>query len=453
MYPVFLRVTSLFLVLGALVVAQILQVLPPPSLFYWLIPASLLCVACIIGFRHNNWWSVFIAILVFVVGLILYQFSSFSDVNDSQAANSADMVRVSLQVPDKYRQGTFSATHDLEVIDGLEVSVYAAGLDQPRMIAFGPDGHLYVSLPRKGQVLVLPDVDRDGVADHHKVFASDLKSPHGLAFNKEGLVVAGTGSLVLLRDQDRDLRADSATLLSDDIPAGGGHWTRSVVVDRSGDYLVSAGSSCNACEEDDPRRAAILKIPSEGGKAEIFARGLRNSVGLALAPGTGDLWASNNGRDMLGDDLPPEEINRIVRGGDYGWPYCYGQRIPDPDLGSVERCAGTIPPVVEMQAHSAPLGVTFGQGLDFPQPLTRMFYVAFHGSWNRSVPTGYKLIGIPFANGKVTGAPQDIVRGWLEGYRAWGRPVAPAVGPDGALYLSDDRAGAVYRIDYQSRKG
>ncbi|HKL49009.1 MAG TPA: PQQ-dependent sugar dehydrogenase, partial [Desulfuromonadales bacterium] len=187
-------------------------------------------------------------------------------------------------------------------------------------------------------------------------------------------------------------------------------------------------------------------------EAEIFARGLRNSVGLALHPDTGELWGSDNGRDMLGDDLPPEEINLIRKGSDYGWPYCYGNRTPDPKYDRPDRCKDTTPPQVTMQAHSAPLGIAFGKGLNFPETFQKMLFVGFHGSWNRSVPTGYKLVGIPFEEGRPVGGPVDIISGWLEGRTAWGRPVGPLVGPDGALYLSDDRTGAVYRIWFPERQ-
>jgi len=221
-----------------------------------------------------------------------------------------------------------------------------------------------------------------------------------------------------------------------------------VLVGTDEHLYVSVGSTCNACLEEDWRRASVLRLPLSGGTASLFARGLRNSVGLAFHPQTGELWGSDNGRDLLGDDLPPEEVNRIVAGGDYGWPYCYGERIPDPDFGTSERCRQTIPPQVEMQAHSAPLGIAFVEGLAFPESYRRMLLVAFHGSWNRSVPTGYKLVGIPFRAGRPVGAAVDLVGGWLRAGIAWGRPVAPAVGADGALYLSDDRAGAIYRIRY-----
>jgi len=368
------------------------------------------------------------------------------------AGNAQQLQSVPLQLPPQFRKGTLATAHSLQAFDGLEISVFARGLKKPRMLAFSPAGDLYVSLPSAGQVSVLPDRDRDGAADSIQVFAFGLDRPHGLVFSGNDLVVAENGRLLRLPDRDNDLKADRTVVLSGDLPPGGGHWTRSVEIGADGAYYVSAGSSCNVCEEDDPRRAAILRIDKDGGPARIHARGLRNSVGLARHPQTGALWASNNGRDMLGDDLPPEEINLIVAGGDYGWPYCYGQKIPDPDYGSVERCRETLPPLVEMQAHSAPLGIAFGTGLEAPDRLRNMLFVAFHGSWNRTVPTGYKLVGIPFKDGKPSGPPEDIVRGWLQGNNAWGRPVAPAVGPDGALYLSDDHAGVIYRITMRKQK-
>lgn len=354
--------------------------------------------------------------------------------------------RAPLRVPDPFRGLGVPKGKTLSLAPGLSIAVFAAGLERPRMLAFSPDGNLYVSLPRAGRVVVLPDRNKDAVADEVRTFASDLDLPHGLAFAGKDLIVAENGCLVRLPDRDGNLAADRVEELSKDLPAGGGHRTRSVAVGPQGDFFVSAGSSCNVCIEKDPRRAAIMRIGPDGGEAEIFARGLRNSVGLAFHPETGELWASDNGRDWLGDDLPPEEVNRIVAGGDYGWPFCYGKRIPDPDFGSPDRCRNTLPPEVEMPAHSAPLGIAFGHGLDFPDRYRSMLYVAFHGSWNRSAPTGYKLIGIPFRDGRPSGPPEDIVSGWLQGRSAWGRPVAPAVGPDGALYLSDDRAGVIYRI-------
>lgn len=381
-------------------------------------------------------------------------------------ASSAPAQKIILEVPEQYRQGPFATKRVLVAAPGVRISVFAADLGKARFMALSPEGDIYLSVPNSGQILVLPDKNGDGVADEKIVFADGLDRPHGLAFRGRELVVAETGRLISLTDTDADLRANVKEVLSEDIPAGGGHWTRSVVVGPDANLYVSAGSSCNVCIENDPRRAAMLRLSAAGGEAELYARGLRNSVGLVFHPLSGELWAVDNGRDMLGDDLPPEELNQIVQGADYGWPYCYGQGVPDPDFGTAQRCEGTRPPALAMQAHSAPLGIAFGAGLAAPKPYQELLYIAFHGSWNRSVPTGYKLVGVPFENGKPAGPAVDIVSGWLEEGKTlgaivnkiaglvnksneWGRPVAPLVGADGALYLSDDYAGAIYRITWR----
>lgn len=432
--------------LAGCLLARALYLTPGLPLRYSLLPLvpTVLAFVAIIHLVRLRWALIQLTI-AFCATLALTFVASRMNPVPAKAGNDG-LVTVPLHIPPVWSGTIKPESPILQTVPGLKISVFASGLIRPRMLAFSPVGDLYVSLPRAGRIMVLPDTDHDGVADRSVTFADGLDLPHGLAFAGEELIAAENGRLIRLSDDNKDLRADRIDVLSDDLPGGGGHWTRSVVIGPTGDYFVAAGSSCNACMEKDPRRATILRIPAGGGQAKIHARGLRNSVGLAFHPVTGELWASNNGRDRLGDDLPPEEINRIVPDGDYGWPFCYGQRIPDPDYGSVARCRQTLPPAIEMQAHSAPLGITFGHKLAFPKAYRDMLYVAFHGSWNRSIPTGYKLVGIPFENGRPIGPPQDIVRGWLQGRRAWGRPVSPAVGPDGALYLSDDRAGLIYRI-------
>lgn len=382
-----------------------------------------------------------------VILLIYFLVSGLCGV--AHAQRSDKLVETVLQVPEKLQKGDFRKERRLFAPAGFQVALFAAGLGKARFMTVGPDGTLYVSIPDENYILALPDRDNDGVADRKTVFAAGLRNVHGLYYYDGYFYAAGTASIYRLKDGNGDLLAEEKRVISNDVPGSGGHWTRTIVVGPDRMLYLSAGSSCNACLEEDPRRAAIMRFPLEGGKGELFAKGLRNSVGIAFHPHTGELWASNNGRDWLGNDLPPEELNRIVREGDYGWPYCYGQKIPDPDYGSTERCRHTIPPVVEMQAHSAPLGIAFGEGLAFPSEYRDMLFIAFHGSWNRSKKTGYKLVGIPFKEGKPVGPPQDIITGWLENGKVWGRPVAPVAGADGALYLSDDRAGAVYRITFE----
>jgi glucose/arabinose dehydrogenase len=357
---------------------------------------------------------------------------------------------VTVMVPEKYRKGTFRGKQTLMAPPGFQISVFAAGLGKARFMAVSPAGDIYLSVPPQGQILVLPDKNKDGVADRVVVFAEGLDQPHGLVFRGKELIVAENGRLTSLVDTNSDLSADVKDVLSEDIPSGGEHSSRTVVQGANGNLYVAAGSSCNVCIEEDQRRATVMRFTAQGGKGEIFARGLRNTVGLSVHPVTGELWGVDNGRDMLGDNVPPEELNLIAGGADYGWPYCYGNAVPDPEFGTPRRCAITQPPAVAMQAHSAPLGLTFGQNLAFPDEYQQTLFIAFHGSWNRSEPTGYKLIGVPFAAGKPQGGAFDIITGWLQDDEPWGRPVAPLVGSDAALYLSDDVAGAVYRITWKA---
>lgn len=454
-----LSVTILVFLAGALAVAA-MWFLPPSEKLMWLAPVALIAIGAVgmIRFGGGRFFLTALGLTaVLIGGLVLFVWPPVAPNGETVASDGTrsapsgnrpipELVTVELQVPERYRSGVFEKRRELRVPRGARISVFAAGLEGPRLMTVTPNGDLLVSEPSAGRIRLLRDADGDGVAEKLVTYADDLIRPHGLAYHGEDLYVAETGRLSLLRDEDGDGRADVRRTISRDVPGGGGHWTRTVVVDEDGTAYVSTGSSCNLCEEQDPRRAAVLEFAPGESNAKIFATGLRNSVGMAFHPETGELWASNNGRDMLGDDLPPEEVNLIREGHDYGWPYCYGDRVPDPKFDDPERCRDTTPPEVTMQAHSAPLGIAFGHGLDFPEPLGRMLYIGFHGSWNRTIPTGYKLVGIPFEDDRPAGGPVDVVEGWLQGRTAWGRPVAPAVGPDGALYLSDDRTGAVYRI-------
>jgi len=343
---------------------------------------------------------------------------------------------------------------------GFALMEYAAGLDGPRFMAFGPDTGagpnfeapppaLYVTTIRDGKVMALPDRDQDGVADEKIVFAEGLRSPHGITWHEGWLYVGETHQVVRQRDTDGDLRADEREVVAPGLPAGEQHFTRTVGFGPGGGLYVSVGSSCNVCAEKDPRRAAILRFdPAKGEEATIFARGLRNAVGFTWHPETGELWATDNGRDWLGDHLPPEELDRVRAGDDHGWPYCYGARIPDPEMGSEERCAETEPATFEMPAHSAPLGLEFYTGEMFPAEYRGDLFVAFHGSWNRSVPTGYKVVRVRFRDGRPV-ALEDFVDVWMKGGRVRHRPVDIKTGPEGALYISDDRGGTIFRVIYR----
>ena len=354
---------------------------------------------------------------------------------------------------------------------GFKLSVHAEGLGRARFMAFGPayakasldsardksagkpDGTgwvLYVGTnEQRGSVWALPDYNGDGKADENVVFASGLGAPHSVAWKDGWLYVGESHQVIRLRDTNGDLRADEREVIVPNLPAWGMHFTRTVGFGPDGALYVSVGSDCNACE-DEPHRATILRAGPDGSALEVFARGLRNAVGFTWNPDTKEMWATDNGRDWLGDDLPPEDLNLVQRGGDYGWPYCYGQRVPDPELGSAACCAKTIPTTFEMPAHSAPLGLAFYTGAMFPPEYRGDLFIAFHGSWNRSAPTGYKVVRVRFKNGKPVGI-EDFVDVWFKGGRAQHRPVDVAVGPDGALYISDDRGGTIFRVTYEKR--
>lgn len=338
----------------------------------------------------------------------------------------------------------------IHVPPGFQVEVFAQGLSGPRFITFGPDGRLYVADRGNGRIAALSDDDQDGQADTIQTFADNLNSPHSLVFHDDAWYVGVPTGVIRLQDTDSDGVADSRQTLIDDYPTSG-HSTRTVLFLPDGRMVVSIGSSCNLCAEEDQRRAAIVVYdgPDAGGE-QIFASGLRNAVGLALHPETGDLWATNNGRDLLGDDLPPETVYIVREGENYGWPLCHAGDIVDPDMGYAGACQSVVAPVVKMQAHSAPLGLAFYTGDQFPSEYRGDLFVAFHGSWNRSTPTGYKVIRIPLNGSEPAGPPVDFATGWLdlEANVAYGRPVGLAVGADGALYVSDDKGGFIYRISY-----
>lgn len=338
----------------------------------------------------------------------------------------------------------------VQVPPGFTVNVFAEGLSGPRFMQFGPDGILYVADRGNDRIVALPDEDGDGKADAIQVFASNLNRPHSLVYH-EGAWYAGipTG-VVRLEDSNGDHTADSRTTLIDDYPTSG-HSTRTVEFLPDGRMVVSVGSSCNVCAEEDPRRAAIVVYDGPNAANEqLFASGLRNAVGLAIHPQTGVLWATNNGRDFMGDDLPPETVYMVEEGEAYGWPRCHSGDIIDPDMGSEGDCQGIPEPLVEMQAHSAPLGLAFYTADSFPAEYHGDLFIAFHGSWNRSVPTGYKVVRLPLDGSQPAGPVEDFATGWLNENTGAvnGRPVDVAVGPDGALYVSDDKGSIIYRINY-----
>ena len=346
----------------------------------------------------------------------------------------------------------------IQLPSGCKIEVFADGLGDSLLSYPGPapgprmmlikNGTLMVSIPNKGLVAVLPDKDGDHKADSVSVFIDGLNQPHGLDYYSGWFYIAEENRLIRVKDTNNDFVAEKETIevLMDNIPTGG-HSTRTVKV-HNGSLYMSMGSSCNVCYEKDARRAAITRCDLDGTNFTVFASGMRNAVGMAFHPLTGQLYATENGRDWLGDDLPPDEINLVEEGEDYGWPICYGKNIHDTDFDNNtyirDPCEDCIPSLVDLQAHSAPLGLNFYYDNSFPEEYQGNLFVCFHGSWNRREPTGYKVVRVNMTDLTIN----DFATGWLQNNSILGRPVDVVVSDDGSLFVSDDNQGRIYRIYY-----
>ncbi len=338
-----------------------------------------------------------------------------------------------------------------------------------RVLALGPKATLVVSLTGEGKVVALPDANADGVADETITILDGLDKPHGILFACDygtgipeacEMFVAETDMIrVYAYDPDTYTATFKADLLA--LPSGGNHFTRTLFPHPDGEHvLVSIGSSCNVCNEDDPLRATILSVDLRSGASATYAHGLRNTVFMALHPVTGDLWGTDMGRDLLGDTLPPDEINILREGEDYGWPTCFGDNNHDTDFDKNTYIRNPCmepfetPSHIDLPAHVAPLGLAFVPEEGWPEEYWHDLFVAEHGSWNSSTPVGYKIVRIPLTpNGNPDGAPVDFMTGFLpEGGEAIGRPVSLLIFPGGTMYVSDDRAGAIYTVLYRPQE-
>lgn len=340
----------------------------------------------------------------------------------------------------------------------FKINTFAQGLGKVRVLIHAPNGGLLASLPNEGRVVRIVDTDNDDKSDQTDTVVSGLNQPHGLvtkcANKQECLLYVAETNQVSLYDYNLVTSLASQPRKIIDLPAGGNHWTRTIIIaliDGQEKLLISVGSSCNVCEEEDWRRAKILVANLDGSNLQEFAKGLRNSVFMASHPVTGEVWATENGRDLIGDDLPPEEINIIKKDNDYGWPWCYGNKIHDSQFDKrqyiVDPCQSTTLPQIEFQAHSAPLGLAFIPEEGWPENMWYDLLVAYHGSWNRTEPTGYKVVRFKLDNQGNYLGQEDFISGWLQDDgRSLGRPVDILLEPGGVMYLSDDTAGVIYKI-------
>ena len=331
----------------------------------------------------------------------------------------------------------------------IKVTIFAKDVSRARHMAFDDQGVLFLSQSKEGKVVALPDFDNNGKADKKVSIISGHRAPHGLAFvrikDSYYLYVAEETRVIRLKRIHKPFAYGMPETVIDNIPSGG-HYTRTIKIKNDKLYL-SVGSSCNVCIEKNSLRAAISRFNLDGSGGEVFARGLRNSVGMEFSPYSGELWGVNNGRDMLGDHHPKEELNIIKNGKHYGWPYCYESQVFDQDFEVNFDCQKTESPAYTFVAHMAPLGLAFYQKGALPKRYNHSVFIAFHGSWNRSIPAGYKVVRLILDPMGGINSHEDFIIGWLKKNGSpKGRPVDIEYSQEGELYISDDFLGVVYKI-------
>lgn len=345
--------------------------------------------------------------------------------------------------------------------EGFTATIYSRETPGARVMTRDKQGTMLVSETKEGKVVALPDMDGNGKSDKTVTVLEGLKQPHGILVSCTSeesclLYVAETGALKSYEyDAETFTTKNPKTLAT--FPTGDGHFTRTLLMHPDGKrLLIAVGSSCNVCDETDPRRASVQQLDLATNSLTTYAIGLRNSVFLAINPVSGQIWATENSRDLIGDEIPPDEINMIEEGKDYGWPVCYGKNVPDEDFESKKgsTCPNSVPSRIDLEAHAAALGLAFVPEEGWPEEWRHDLLVGLHGSWNRSTPIGYEVIRIDMdQNGEKalsTNPFSDFLTGFLpEGGKegdALGRPVGVMAEPGGVVYISDDRAGAIYRV-------
>jgi len=356
--------------------------------------------------------------------------------SQAQSASSAELPLQQLKLP-----------------PGFSISLVAR-VPNARQMAWGDapagGGHvLYVGSMHEGKVhaLVLDANYKASAAP--LVIASGLTRPSGIAFHQGSLYVGAIHRILRYDNIGAQLnKPPAAKVVRDDLPRDASHGWKYLGFGPDGQLYVPVGAPCNICKPDPDRYALILRMQPDGSKQEVFARGVRNSVGFDWQPGSNTLWFTDNGRDMLGDDLPPDELNHAARPGQhFGYPYCHGGTLADPEFGREKPCSEFTPPAQPLGPHVAAIGMKFYTGTQFPAAYRGQAFIAEHGSWNRSSRIGYR-ISVVTLNGDKAVSYQPFITGWLQGESVWGRPADLLVAPDGSLLVSDDHAGAIYRIRY-----
>jgi glucose/arabinose dehydrogenase len=358
-----------------------------------------------------------------------------------------DAVKVSLSAVDDL------ALHldQIKLPPGFTIDVYATGVAGAREMALSPNGTLFVGSIAEGNVYAVLDDDKDGRADEVLTIASGLQMPNGVAVRNGSLYVAEVSRILRYDDIDRHLGdPPKPVVINGSYPANDWHGWKYIAFGPDGKLYVPVGALCNVCDPPPPF-ASITRLDPDGTGFEIYARGIRNTVGFDWDPLTGELWFTDNGRDYLGNDRPPDELDHApLAGMDFGFPYVHGAAIVDPEFGKGHSPAEFTSPAVELDAHVAALGMKFYGGAMFPPEYKNTIFIAEHGSWNRDTPIGYRLEVVTLDNNRTATGHRVFAEGWLQDGNAWGRPVDVLVLTDGSLLVSDDLANVIYRISYQA---
>ena len=349
----------------------------------------------------------------------------------------------------------FARGHDLPLEElrlppGFRISVFAE-LTNPRQLAMSESGIVYAGSSRAGNLYAVIDANSDGDADKVVTIDHDLNLPTGIAIQDGDLYVGAVNKLLVYRDIDQTLESNpEPTVLYDELPEETHHGRKYLGFSPEGDLFFNVGAPCNVCEKENPWFATImsLDLDQEPSQPEIFASGVRNTVGFTWHPGTGELWFTDNGRDHLGDDTPSCELNRAPKAGlHFGFPYMHARSVIDPEFGA--PAFPVEPPVVELGPHVAPLAMKFYTGTMFPEEYRGGIFIAEHGSWNRSPEAGHTGYNITIVNPE-TGATTILIEGWLQNNVAWGRPTDMLEMPDGSLLIADDHGNVIYRLTYEA---
>jgi glucose/arabinose dehydrogenase len=340
--------------------------------------------------------------------------------------------------------------HSITLPPGFTISVYANKVQNARSMTLGAKGTLFVGTREAGKVYALVDRDHDNQAEAVITIAHGLNAPNGVAFRDGALYVAEIHRILRFDQiEDRLENPPQPVVVNDKLPRDRWHGWKFVRFGPDGRLYVPVGAPCNVCERDDERYASVLRMNPDGSGLEVFARGIRNTVGFDWHPQTKELWFTDNGRDNLGDEVPPDELNHAPRQGmHFGFPYCHAGTIPDPQFGAKRACEEFTPPEITLGPHVAAIGMRFYTGTMFPDEYRNQIFIAEHGSWNRTTPIGYRISLVRLAENRAV-KYEVFAEGWLQRGHAWGRPADVLVMPDGALLVSDDRANAIYRISYR----